>query len=81
MPKTHALIAALMLSGCAAQGKQLAPVIPDFPPPPVDINSPVGPEMLPYLNCVTQEGSTSLHCHSLIPLTLDKSTIGTEPKS
>lgn len=57
MKKLAALLALPMICACQAQ---VAPVLPALPPPPVDIQRPVGPEMLPDLKCLQKTGQPCL---------------------
>lgn len=54
--KFAAMLFALTICACADRELQLAPdpaIVPDFPPPPVDLTRPVGQAMLPWLECLS----------------------------
>jgi hypothetical protein len=78
MRKTAALLAMLML--CACQGRERLYAVP-LPPPPVDTTRQVGPEMLPWLRCLNQQGSYSQACRAMTPQHGANKPTSTAPKS
>lgn len=53
--KFKAMLLALMTCACTDQVPQLVAspqAVPDFPPAPVEMTRSVGPQMLPWLECL-----------------------------
>jgi hypothetical protein len=64
-----ALTLALTLCACMGREKLSAPA---FPPPPADPNRDPGPSQVEWIACLTQNGSRSSQCHSMMPSSFAK---------
>lgn len=80
MKKIAALLLTLTACACADPVKQPVPILPAFPAAPVDTAKPIGPPMLPWIECLTQQGPSSSQCRSLEPSPSAGSTTVSAPR-
>ena len=79
MRKLAASMLALMSCACAAQVDRHIPVVPQLPPPPVNTERPIGPPMLPWLECLQTQGWQSCRGINLSPSPANTTSTAAKP--